>query len=319
MHALFRAGWHPHTRGFEEGCFVRAVQFHTYGEPDVLRVDDVPEPHAGPGEVRIRVAAASVNAMDWKLRAGYLSGGKPLSQPQRLGFDGSGVVDEVGEGVNGVAVGDDVFGLGSGTQAEFAVLRSFVRKPASVDWAVAGAAGIAVETAARAFGLLGVGAGSTVLVDGGAGGVGAVAVQVARARGARVIATASEANQDYLREIGAIPVLYGAGMPERVRQLGEHVDAVLDVAGKTALEALTALVAEPSQVVSIANFAIEGTGARVTSGGEGDPQAALAEGAHLLEQSQLVIKVQTFPLDRVAEAHEISQAGHVRGKLVLLP
>lgn len=298
---------------------MKAVQFSEYGGPEVLRVDDVPEPHAGPGQVRIKVAAASVNPIDWKIRAGYLSGGEPPASPKRLGNDASGVVDEVGEGVTEVAVGDDVFGLGVDTQAEYAVLRSFVRKPASLDWAVAGAAGIAVETAARVLGLLGVGAGSTVLIDGGAGGVGSAAVQIAIARGAKVIATAGPDNQDYLREIGATPVLYGEGMPARVRSLGEKIDAVFDVVGKTSIHTLVELAPEPSQVVSIANFAVDDTGARVTGGGEGDPQAALTEGAHLLEQSQLVIKVQTFPLDRVAEAHRISEAGHVRGKLVLLP
>ena len=298
---------------------MRAVQFHEYGDPEVLRIDDVPEPHAGPGEVRIKVSAASVNPFDWKLRAGYMSGGKQLAQPQRLGLDGSGVVDEVGDGVTEISVGDDVFGLGRDTQAEYAVLRSFARKPASLDWAVAGAAGTAIETAARALGLLGIGAGSTILIDGGAGGVGATAAQVAIARGAKVIATASEDNQGYLREIGATPVLYGDGMPGRVRELDAKIDAVLDVAGKTPLTALVELAPEPSQVVTIANYDLGSTGARLTTGGEGDPQAALNEGAHLLEQSKLVIKVQTFPLDRVAEAHRISQGGHVRGKLVLLP
>lgn len=298
---------------------MKAVQFSEYGGPEVLRVDDVPEPHAGSGQVRIKVAAASVNPIDWKLRAGYMSGGEPLDAPKRLGNDASGVVDEVGEGVTEVAVGDDVFGLGADTQAEYAVLRSFVRKPASLDWAVAGAAGIAVETAARVLGLLGVGAGSTVLVDGGAGGVGSAAVQIAIARGAKVIATAGQDNQDYLREIGATPVLYGEGMPARVRLLGEKIDAVFDVVGKTSIHTLVELAPEPSQVVTIANFAVEDTGARLTVGGEGDPQAALTEAAHLLEQSQLVIKVQTFPLDRVAEAHRISEAGHLRGKIVLLP
>lgn len=298
---------------------MKAVQFHAYGGPDVLRIDDVPEPHAGPGEIRVKVSAASVNPIDWKIRSGMTSGGRPLAAPMGLGTDGSGVVDEVGDGVSEVEVGEDVFGLGRQTQAEYAVFRSFVRKPASLDWAVAGAAGTALETTARVLGLLGIGAGSSLLIDGGAGGVGAVAVQVAIARGARVIATASADNQGYLEEIGAVPVLYGDGMPNRVRDLGTPIDAVFDVAGKTPLEALIALAPEPAQVVSIANFAIEGTGARVTSGGEGDPQAALNEGAHLLEQSQLVIKVQTFPLDRVQEAHRISEGGHVRGKLVLLP
>ena len=298
-----------------------AVQFTKYGGPEVLQWAEVPEePRPGPGEVRIRVAAASVNPIDWKIRAGYLSGGKPLTEPGRLGNDAAGVVDEIGDGVTEVSVGDDVFGLGSQTQAELAVLRTYVPKPASVDWAVAAAAGTASETAARALGLLGVGEGSTVLIDGGAGGVGSVAVQIAVARGATVIATAGPQNQDYLREIGAIPILYGDGMAARARLVPvERIDAVFDVAGKSDLADLVALAPEPSQVVSIANFSVGDSGVRVTSGGEGDPRAALAEAAHLLEQSKLVIKVQTFPFDRVVEAHRISEGGHVRGKLVLVP
>ena len=299
---------------------MRALTFHEYGDPEVLVVDDVAEPHAGPGEIRIRVAAASVNPIDWKIRAGYLSGGAALAAPQQLGFDAAGVVDEVGEGVEDVAVGDDVFGLGSNTQAEYAVLRIWTKKPSSVDWAVAAGAGAVVETAARALGLLGVGAGSTVLIDGGAGGVGSAATQIAIARGASVIATAGQDNQDYLREIGATPLLYGDGMPVRARLVGEHIDAVLDVAGKTAIPELTSLVTDPTQVVTIANFDVGESGARLTTGYEdGDPRAALEEGARLLAQSALVIKVQTFPLDRAAEAHRISQAGHLRGKIVLLP
>jgi NADPH:quinone reductase-like Zn-dependent oxidoreductase len=226
----------------------------------------------------------------------------------------------VGEGVSDVAVGDDVFGLGAGTQAELAVLRAFARKPASVDWSVAAAAGVAVETAIRGLDLLGVGSGTTVLVDGGAGGVGSVAVQVAVARGATVIATASEANQGYLQEIGATGVRYGDGMADRVRAAAPGgVDAVLDVAGKTPLADLVGLVPVPSQVVTIANFGVGDSGVRLTTGGEGDPKAAMAEAARLLEQNDLVIKVQTFPLDRAAEAYSVSRQGHVRGKLVLLP
>jgi NADPH:quinone reductase-like Zn-dependent oxidoreductase len=117
------------------------------------------------------------------------------------------VVDEVGEGVTGVSVGDDVFGRGRNTQAEYAVLDSWAAKPPSIDWAVAAAAGVAGETAERGLRLLDVNAGDTVFVDGGAGGVGAAAAQMAIARGARVIASSSEANLDFLREIGATPVL----------------------------------------------------------------------------------------------------------------
>jgi NADPH:quinone reductase-like Zn-dependent oxidoreductase len=230
-------------------------------------------------------------------------------------------VDEVGEGVTGMSVGDEVFGRGRDTQAEFAVLGSWAPKPSSVDWAAAAAAGTAGETAERGLRLLGVEAGDTIFVDGGAGGVGAVAVQVAVARGARVIASSSEANRDYLQEIGAIPVSYGDGVAGRVQDAaGGRVDAVFDVAGKTPVQELVSLVSEPSQVLSIANFAAGQAGARVTGGGEDSrPMEALADVAELLAQNKLVIQVQTFPFERAAEAYHISQSGHVRGKLVLVP
>lgn len=299
---------------------MKALQFSEYGGPEVLTVGEAPDPHPGPGQVRIRVRASSVNPVDWKIRAGYMSQGKPLEGPVVPGWDASGVVDELGEGVTDVAVGDDVFGLGTGTAAELAVLHAYAPKPASVDWSVAAAAGVAAETSIRSLDLVGVGAGSTVLVDGGAGGVGAVAVQIAVGRGATVVATAGEDNLGYLAEIGATAIRYGDGLADRARAAAPGgFDAVFDVAGKTDAAVLVGLVPEASQVVSIANFGAAGSGIRVTQGGEGDPRAAMAETARLLEQNLLVIKFQTFPLDRAAEAHRISEGGHVRGKLVLLP
>ena len=231
------------------------------------------------------------------------------------------MVDEIGEGVTGLSVGDEVLGLGQPTQAEYAVLNAWALKPASVDWAVAAAAGVSGETAERGLRLLGVKAGDTVFVDGGAGGVGAVAVQMAVARGATAIASAGEGNQDYLREIGALPVLYGDGIVERVREASAgRVDAVFDVAGKTPVEQLIALAPEPSQVVTIANYTAAEAGARVTGGGaDSQPMAALAQVADLLADNALVIKVQTFPFERAAEAYRVSLGGHVRGKLVLVP
>ena len=180
---------------------------------------------------------------------------------------------------------------------------------------------MASETSERGLRLLGVTAGDTVFVDGGSGGVGAVAVQMAIARGAKVIASAREANQDYLREIGAVPVRYGEGVADRVRAAaGGRVDAVFDVAGKTPVKELISLVSEPSQVLSIADFAAGQAGARVTLGGaDSRPMEALAEVAELLAQNKLVIKVQTFPFDRAAEAYRVLQGGHVRGKVVLIP
>jgi NADPH:quinone reductase-like Zn-dependent oxidoreductase len=300
---------------------MRAVQYTTYGEPDVLQWTDAPEPHAGPGQVRIAVRAASVNPIDWKIFSGMMAGGKPMEGTGYLGYDAAGVVDEVGDGVTGVSVGDEVFGRGRNTQAEYAVLDAWAAKPASVDWAVAAAAGVAGETAERVLRLLGVQAGDTVFVDGGAGGVGAVVVQMAVARGLRVVASAGEANQDYLREIGATPVRYGDGVAERVREAaGGPVDGVVDVAGKTPVEQLISLVPEPSRVVTIANFAAAQAGVRVTGGGaDSRPGEGTVLVAELLAQNKLVIKVQTFPFDRAAEAYRISKGGHVRGKLVLVP
>jgi NADPH:quinone reductase-like Zn-dependent oxidoreductase len=300
---------------------MRALLYRSYGGPEVLEVGEAPEPHAGPGQIRIQVKAASVNPFDWKLRSGMMAGGKPLEGPAYLGLDGSGVVDEVGEGVTGVAVGDDVFGRGRNTMAELAVLDSWAPKAPQIDWAVAGAVGSVGETAERVLRLLDVQPGDTLFIDGGAGGVGAVTVQFAVARGIRVIASASQDNQDYLREIGATPVLYGQGLVNRVRAVpGDPVTAVLDAVGKTAIEDLVALVPDPRQVVSIANFGAANAGARVTGGAEdSQPMKALAETAALLEQNKLVVKVQTFPLDRAEEAYRISEGGHLRGKLVLLP
>lgn len=298
-----------------------ALQYTEYGGPEVLSLGEAPEPHAGPGQVRVTVRAASVNPIDWKIREGLLAGGQPLEGTGYLGVDAAGVVDEVGEGVTGVSVGDDVFGLGSGTQAEFAVLDSWAAKPSSVDWSVAAGAGLAAETAERGLRLLGVKQGSTVFIDGGAGGVGAAAVQLAKAAAANVIASASQDNHDYLREIGATPVLYGDGLVNRVRAIPDSkIDGVFDVVGKTAIEDLVALAPEPSQVVSIANFDASAAGARVSGGGDDrQPVQALNLAAQLLQDSRLVVKVQTFPFDRYAEAYLASQSGHVRGKLVLVP
>ena len=300
---------------------MRALQFSAYGGPEVLQWAEAPDPHAGPGQIRITVRAASVNPIDWKLFTGVMSGGQPMVGTGYLGSDAAGVVDEVGKGVTGIAVGDDVFGKGRHVEAEYAVLDSWAAKPASIDWAVAAAAGVAGETAERGLRLVDVKAGDTLFIDGGAGGVGAVAVQIALARGARVIASASEANQDYLREIGAIPVLYGEGVADRVRNAaGGSVDAVFDVVGKTPVDELISLVPDPANVVTIANFAAGEAGVRVTGGGADSlAMEALADVADLLAQNKIVIKIQTFPFTRAAEAYRISLNGHVRGKLVLIP
>lgn len=299
---------------------MKAVVFENYGDTDVIEVKDVDEPRAEDGQIRVATKAASINVYDWKVVTGLMAGGKPHAGVELLGHDAAGVVDEVGAGVTGVSVGDEVFGLGSGAQAEYAVLSSWAHKHPSTDWSVAAASGVAVETSERALRLLDLKAGSTLFIDGGAGGVGSVAVQMAVARGFTVIASGSNANQDYLREIRAIPVVYGDGMVERIRALApDGVDGVFDVAGKTPIEDLISLVPEPSRVVSIANFDAAAAGAQVTGGGgDSKPFDALVEGAELLKESKLVIKVQTFPLARAREAYAQIKTGHTRGKVVLV-
>lgn len=299
---------------------MHALQFSAYGGPEVLSWGDAPTPEAGSNEIRIQVRAASVNPIDWKVLSGAMAGDDPLTGTGYLGYDAAGVVDQIGAGVTDVAVGDDVMGRGTNTQAEYAVLNSWTAKPPPVDWTVAAAAGVAGETSERGLRLLDVKRGDTVFIDGGAGGVGAVAVQMAVARGAQVIASSGERNLDYLRSLGATPVPYGDGVVERVREVaGGHVDAVFDVAGKTPVEGLITLVPEPAQVLSIANFGAGQAGAQVTGGGaDSRPKEALVQVAELLADNRLTIEVQTFPFERAAEAYAISQSGHVRGKLVLV-
>ena len=222
------------------------------------------------------------------------------------------------------AVGDEVFGFaaGGGGAAELALLVDYAPIPPSLDFAGAAGLPVAVETAWRTLDLLGVGDGSTVLINGAAGAVGSSAVQLARVRGARVIGTASPNNHDYLRSLGAEPTTYGDGLVERVRELApDGVDAALDAAGGGALPALVELAGNPEHVVTIADYeGAQETGARI-SGGPGTARAvhALHDIGPLIESGRFSLPVaQTFPLDDIAEAHRLSETGHVRGKLVLL-
>src|SRR4051812_23380541 len=221
---------------------VKAVLFNRFGGPEVLEIVDLPAPSPGPGQVRIAVRAAGVNPSDWKKRTGLMD----EELPQTLGYEAAGVVDELGEGVTDVAVGDRVFGFSAegAAQAELAVLSHYAPIPPSLDFPGAAALPAAIETATRALDQLGAGSGSTVLINGASGSVGSAAVQLAVVRGARVIGTASPANHDYLRSLGAEPVAYGEGLSGRVRELAADgaergaergVDVALDVAGNGVL------------------------------------------------------------------------------------
>ena len=297
---------------------MKAVQFAEYGGPEVLQLVEVEEPHAGAGQVRIAVRAAGVNGIDWKIRAGYMREQMPLPLPAGTGMDAAGVVDEVGDGVGGVAVGDAVFGSGSATFAEYAVLTSWAAKPAGLSFEEAAGYPIPVETAIRIVTQVGVQPGGTLLVSGAAGGVGSAVLQIARQRGITVIGTASERNQDYLRSLGAIPTTYGDGLVERVRALAPNgIDAALDIAGSGVIPELIALTGEPAKVLSIADFSAPQHGAQVsaTSTNKAD---AFAEAARLFAAGAFSIPVEkTFPLAAAADAQATSAAGHIVGKLVV--
>ncbi|MBV9366321.1 MAG: NADP-dependent oxidoreductase [Solirubrobacterales bacterium] len=299
---------------------MKAIQYSQFGGPEVLEVAELPDPKPGPGQIRVAVRAAAVNPVDWKMRRGRMGG----ELPQTTGREVAGVVDQVGEGVTDVRPGDRVFGFaaGGGGAAELALLTDYAPIPPSLDFAEAAGLPVAVETAVRTLDLLGVTAGTTLLVNGAAGAVGSSATQIARSRDARVIGTASPNNRDYLRSLGAEPTTYGDGLTERVRTLAPGgVDVALDAAGGGALPALIELVGDPDRVVTIADYpGAQETGAQFSGGmGSGRALHALREIGEVIESGQFTLPVaQTFPLEQIAEAHRLSEAGHVRGKLVLL-
>jgi NADPH:quinone reductase-like Zn-dependent oxidoreductase len=297
---------------------MRAIQFARYGGPDVLELVEASEPHAADGQIRIRVHAAGVNAMDWKLRTGQMQEMMPLSLPSGTGVDASGVVDEVGPGVRDVKTGDAVFGIGTGTFAEFAVLTSWALKPGSLSFEQAAGFPIPVETAIRILDQVGVQPGHTLLVSGASGGVGSAVIQIAKDRGIRVIGTAGPGNQDYLTSIGATATTYGPGLVDRVRALApDGIDAALDIAGSGVIPELVELTGDPTKVLSIADFSAPEHGAQV-SGTASEPAAALAQAARLWDTGALDIPVErTFALAEASSAQAVSEEGHAAGRLIV--
>lgn len=298
---------------------VKAVQFSEYGGPEVLRVVEVDEPHAGPGQVRIAVRAAGVNPSDWKRRAGYYRDFGPVSFPLGVGSEASGVVDEVGAGVSNVSVGDAVFGWGANTVAQYAVLTHWARKPDELPFEVAGGLPVNVEAASRSLNEVGVKSGEMLLVSGAAGGVGSAVIQLARHREIVVIGTASTKNHDYIRELGAIPTTYGPGLAERVSELApKGVDAALDLAGSGIIPELIRIVGDASRVLSIADSTAPKYGAQFSTEPQKNRERVLTEVAELYSEGHFQLRVErTFPLEQTAEAQAVSAEGHVTGKLII--
>ncbi len=311
----------------------RVVVATAFGGPEVLAVVEQAVEGPAVGEVRIAVRAAGINPIDWKLYSGLM--GADAALPMRLGFEAAGVVTEVGAEAVGpagpVAVGDEViaYQVNGGYADELVVpAAAVVPKPAAMSWEAAGGLMLAGATAVHALAAAGVGAGETVLVHAAAGGVGLMVVQIAVAGGARVLGTASARNHDYLRELGVEPTTYGDGLADRVRELApEGVDAAIDCIGTDeAVDVSLELVADRDRIVSIAAFPRGAeVGIKMIGGGPGaDPGTELRSAARLqltalVEQGKLEVRARSFALEDTAEAHREGQAGHVVGKLVLVP
>lgn len=298
-----------------------------YGGPDVLKLAaDVPEPKVGPDFVLVRVKAAGVNPVDWKIREGRLDGLFQTDFPVIPGWDVAGVVERTGPAVSEFSPGDEVIGyvredhVGRGTYAELvaAPVRTLGRRPARLSWTEAAGLPLAGLTAYQALAkALAVNADDTVLIHAAAGGVGSLAVQIARAKGARVIGTARPHNHDHLRALGAEPVEYGEGLAERVRRLAPGgVSAALDLVGGEALDVTQDLLASNGRWASIIDPSVTGRGGRYVFV-RPDPHD-LAALANLADDGRLTVPVaKTFPLSEAAEAQRLSAEGHTRGKIVL--
>ncbi|TXK36264.1 NADP-dependent oxidoreductase [Nonomuraea sp. C10] len=300
---------------------MRAAAFAEFGGPEVLRVMELPAPQAGPGQVRVRVRTAGVQPFDAAVRAGWTPPGVTGGLPRIPGNEFAGVVDQVGEGVTGVTAGAEVLGFSLlRCYAEYVVVDAgdVTPKPASMPWEVAGSLTAGAQTAELALEGLAVTEGDTLLVHAAAGAVGTVAVQVAGMRGATVIGTAREENHAYLRDLGAIPVAYGAGLADRVRALAPGgVDAALDGAGGDALEVSLELVKDRDRILTLVEHdrAAE-LGIKVTRGTRSAER--LARYAALYAEGRLKFPVRgTYPLERAADAHREIETRHGAGKIVI--
>ncbi|MFC5751383.1 NADP-dependent oxidoreductase [Actinomadura rugatobispora] len=300
----------------------RAIAFHEPGGPEVLRLIEVPDPQAGPGEVLIRVKAAGVQPFDVAVVEGWLPAGAEAAYPRIPGNEFAGVVERTGEGVAGFAPDDEVLGFGllQAYQERLVIpADQITAKPPSMPWEVAGGFSAAAQTAHIALGELAVASGDTLLVHGAAGAVGTVAVQLARLAGATVIGAAREAHHDYLRSLGALPVGYGPGFTGRVLRSAPEggVDAALDGVGGHALEASLDLVKDRARILTLVEHGKAGElGIRVTPPARS--AARLAGLADLYARGDLTVHVrETFPLERAADAHRAYKAGNIHGKIVL--
>ncbi|MCH1882075.1 NADP-dependent oxidoreductase [Agrococcus sp. ARC_14] len=300
----------------------RFVQQQRFGGPEQLEVVERDAPDPGPGQVRVRVAAAGLNPVDWKIgQSQQLAHVFGVTLPGGFGNDFAGTIDALGDGVLDWAVGDRVFGGRRGAAVADHVVAeaaSLTRTPDGLDDEVAGSLQIAARTADAAVGAVAPLPGETVVIGGAAGGVGVLATQLAVASGARVLATASESNHDFLRELGAEPVAYGEGLVERLRAAApEGLAAAVDLHGTTTIDAALELGVAPQRISAIAAGADAPAGVRRIGGGDASV-GALGRIAAALADGSVVLPIErSFPIERIREAVELQRGGHVRGKVVV--
>ena len=306
----------------------KAVLFDSYGDIDVLEVRDVPRPTPRAGEVLVEVKAMGINPGEAMIRRGFLHDRWPATFPSGQGSDLAGVVAEVGGGVDSVAVGDEVIGFTHqrASQAEFVVVpaQQLTKKPDGVSWEVAGSLFVAGTTAYAAVRAVALKPGDTVAVAGAAGGVGTIAVQLAKRAGATVLGIAGPTNDDWLTAHGIVPVNYGDGLADRLRNAvpDKQIDAFLDFFGGGYVElAVTELGIDPQRVDTIIDFpAIERFGVKGEGNADAGDADVLAELADLIAAGQLEVPIaKVYPLDQVKEAYRVLEQRHTRGKIVLRP
>jgi NADPH:quinone reductase-like Zn-dependent oxidoreductase len=305
----------------------RAVIYETFGGPEVLEVREVPEPHAGPGEVRVRVTAAGLNPMDGGIASRPEAAARfGITVPSGFGSDFAGVVDEVGAGAEGFAVGDRVYGGAMARAvADFLVMKTpapvpdaLFHTPEGISDDVASTLPVAGHTAAAALAAIGPRAGDTVLIGGAAGGVGVFAVQLARLAGAKVIGTASQSTFEFLQKLGAEPVAYGPGLAERVRALAlEGVTAATDLFGTETAEAALALGVPPERISTIAVGPNPPGGVRATGAIDASPDAVQRITDAILAGKITVPIAATFPIEQTRDAVTLQATRHVHGKIVI--
>jgi NADPH:quinone reductase-like Zn-dependent oxidoreductase len=305
----------------------KAVRFEDYGGIEVLEVRDVPRPEPGPDQVLVAVRAAGINISEAKFRAGLVREVFPATFPSGEGSDLAGVVEEVGAGVKGVAVGDEVIGYtdNRASHAEYVVVEAanLTPKPAEVPWEVAGALFVAGVTGVATVRAVAPTTGEAVVIAGAGGGVGVFAVQLAVRTGARVVALANERHHAWLRERGAVPVAYGDGVSERITAAAENmsVAAFIDLVGGGYVELALDLGIARDRIDTIVDFpSIQKYGVKGEGGAAAASAATLAELAEAIAVGDLVVPIQrTYPLDDVRAAFTELEAGHVAGKIVLIP